>query len=230
MSSANLNDPQVIRDLREHFAHFLRSAGAALGGRANELSRMRDWLRGEQLATWKREVVKREEVYQVARRQFLSAEAEVVNAAHTRGPSRASSMEERIVMDKARRRRDEAEEKLATVKRSLIRIDQECEPLVQTCQSIDLALRDMGEKALNRLERMADRVQEYLDITTAAPLAPAAVGAAPGMTENMSAPETSTPPPTLPDASQGAAPEARSVGAPPAAAPPLESTHAQPER
>jgi len=175
-------------------------------------------------------VVKREEVYQVARRQFLSAEAEVVNAAHTRGPSRASSMEERIVMDKARRRRDEAEEKLATVKRSLIRIDQECEPLVQTCQSIDLALRDMGEKALNRLERMADRVQEYLDITTAAPLAPAAVGAAPGMTENMSAPETSTPPPTLPDASQGAAPEARSVGAPPAAAPPLESSHAQPER
>jgi len=29
MSSANLNDPQVIRDLREHFAHFLRSAGSA---------------------------------------------------------------------------------------------------------------------------------------------------------------------------------------------------------
>jgi hypothetical protein len=174
VSAANVQDPQVIRELREQLATFLRAAAAALGGRANELARMRDWLRGEQQSQWKRELVKREEAFQVARRQWLEAEAEVTNPMNSRGPRRASSMEERVVMDRARRRRDEAEEKLATVRRCLIRLDQECEPLVQQCQSIDLALRDLGDKALHRLERMADRVQDYLDAATAPALAPMA--------------------------------------------------------
>jgi hypothetical protein len=168
MTSANISDPEVIRTFRAHLAVFLKMCSAALGSRASELNRTRDWLRGEQLMHWKNQAMRREEAYQNARRLWLEAEAAVTEGMHGRGPGKPSSIEERIDMDRARRRRDEAEEKLALVRRWLVRLDQEGEPLMHACQGHDFDLRERGALALAQLDRLAERVQTYLDLPASA--------------------------------------------------------------
>ncbi len=166
MTSANISDPEVIRTFRTQLASFLKLCSAALSARASELNRTRDWLRGEQLPYWKGQSFRREEAFQNARRQWLEAEAAVTEGMRSRGPGKPSSIEERIEMDRARRRRDEADEKLALVKRWLVRLDQEGEPLMHQCQGHDFDLRDRGVAALGQLQRLAERVQTYLDLPT----------------------------------------------------------------
>ncbi|MBA3707882.1 MAG: hypothetical protein H0W83_03560 [Planctomycetes bacterium] len=181
MTSANISDPEVIRDFRSHLANFLKLSSAALGGRASDLNRARDWLRTEQLPHWKSQQFRREETYQNARRLWLEAEAAVVEGMTGRGPGKASSIEERVDMDKARRRRDEADEKLALVRRWLVRLDQDGEPLMQACQGHDFDIKDRGARALAQLDHLVESVQSYLDLKAggSGPM-PAAPGSAAG--------------------------------------------------
>ena len=110
----------------------------------------------------KRTLVNREEAYQQARRTWLSAEADVQLSANSRGPGRPSSLEEKIDMDKARRRRDEAEVRLVTVKRCLDLVERQCTPLTTTLRGCDFAVRDEGSKALARLDSMTMAIEDYL--------------------------------------------------------------------
>jgi hypothetical protein len=164
MSSANISDPQIIRDFRARMTTFMEICESALSGSASELSRVRDWLRADQQSFWKKQVIKREEVYQTARRLWLEAEGDASGGINKRAPAKPSSMEERITMDRARRHRDEAEEKLTLVRRWLLRLDQDGEPLVHQCQSHDLSLRDQCRHAIAQLDRLADQVHAYLDL------------------------------------------------------------------
>ena len=161
MSAAHLSDPELLRIFRNRFAKILAAGRAALAGGGNDVVRIEDWLRSDQQAYWKRQVRDREEAYQAARRVWLVAEAEV-NAPAGRGPRRESSLDERIAMDKARRRRDEAEEKLELVRTWLLRIERDCAPLVHVCRSSDLALHDLGAEADHRLATLIAGVEEYL--------------------------------------------------------------------
>ena len=161
MSTARLSDPELLRTFRSRFAEILAEGHAALGGGGNDVVRIEDWLRSDQQAYWKRQIRDREEAYQTARREWLVAEAEV-NAPTSRGPRRERSIEERLAMDKARRRRDEAEEKLEVVRKWLLRIERDCAPLVHVCRSSDLALHELGAKADRRLGELIAGVEEYL--------------------------------------------------------------------
>jgi len=167
MTSARLTNPDAIRDFRNHMVGFKEVCESALSGSAAELSRVRDWLRVDQQSFWKKQLVKREEVYQTARRMWLEAEGDTVGAMNKRGPAKPSSMEERIIMDRARRHRDEAEEKLTLVRRWMLKIEQDGEPLVNQCQSHDFALREDCGKAITQLDRLLDQVYAYLAVPTA---------------------------------------------------------------
>ncbi len=161
MSSADLADAQVLRDFRAKLGKFVQTTTAALGGSDGDLRRVLDWMQGEQLPLWKRQLREREEIFQQARRTWLDAENDVRGGLNSRGPHKASSIEERVLMQKAQRRRDEAEEKLEHIRRWLIRIEQDCSPLIAQCRNHDLALRDLGERALAKLERLASDIDTY---------------------------------------------------------------------
>ncbi len=172
MSGANISDPEVIRIFRRRLAAFQQTCSAALGGSAGDFVRVQDWLQSDQQGHWKKQIAKREELYQAARRTWLDAEAEVRASHNSRGIDKQSSMEERLLMERARRSRDEAEEKLAVVRRWLIRLGQECGPLIHQCRDHDLALHDMSDKAVARLDQLADRVETYLALPSSiAPVA-----------------------------------------------------------
>lgn len=178
MSGANIADPEVIRIFRRRLLAFQQTCTAALGGSAGDFVRVQDWLQSDQQGYWKKQIGKREELYQAARRTWLDAEAEVRASHNSRGIDKQSSMEERLLMERARRSRDEAEEKLAIVRRWLIRLGQECGPLIHQCRDHDLALHDMSAKAVARLDQLADRVETYLDLpSSTAPLAPSSPAA-----------------------------------------------------
>lgn len=161
MSGADIANAQVIRDFRMKLARFVTATGAALGGSDNDLRSVQDWMQHEQLPYWKRQLRDREEVYQQARRAWLTAEDEVRGGINSRGPQKPSSGEERVVMQKAQRRREEAEEKLASVKRWILRIEQDCSPLLHQCRDHDLILAELGERALHKLDRMASEIDTY---------------------------------------------------------------------
>ncbi len=172
MSGIDLIDPEVIRTFRARLAVFVGICGSALGSRASELNRTRDWLRGEQLPHWRRQLIRREELFQQARRAWLDAESEVSDQMSTRGPRKPSSIEERVAMERARRLRDEADERLETIRRWLLRLDQDGDPLLLACQGHECDLRDRGVRALARLDALSERVDDYLAIATTTPAPP----------------------------------------------------------
>ena len=164
MAGADLRDPEVLRTLRVALASFISRAVVALGNGTSDLLRLQEWLRQEQLPYWRRQVRDREEAYQVARRAWLAVEAEMA-APPGRGPQRRSSLEEHLAMQRARRLRDEAEDKLATIREWQRRLEHDAAPLIHLCRSNDLALRDLGTKAVAQLDHLVASVEGYLSET-----------------------------------------------------------------
>lgn len=181
MPGADVRDPEALTELRLAFARFLRTCDGALGGYTSELARVRELLRSEVLTHWRRQVTKHEEVFQEARRQYLEAEQDMRDAEHRRGAAgKQSAIDERLVMDRARRRREEAEAKLALTRTWLLRLDRDGEAAASVCQAQVLGLRERTAEAIARLERLHERLMDYLDIShgSAAMATPAPAGVA----------------------------------------------------
>jgi len=162
VSAADLRDPQVLRDLRRAVMVFLQRTDAALDGSTQQVRNIVDWLRYEQLPHWKRQLAQREELYQQARRTWLDAEADVRLGATSRGPGRPSALEERFDMDKARRRRDEAQERLDAVKRCVDQVERHCNPLTATLRGCGFTLQEDGMRTIARLDAKIEAIETYL--------------------------------------------------------------------
>ena len=176
-SGADLTDPGLLRDLRGQVGRFVTVAAGALGGAGAEVERVREWLRGEQTTLWKAQVRKREEAFIEARCRYQQAQLDVELAQRGRGGGKQGSDEERLAMRTAQRRLTEAEEKLALIRHWAQRLEQEATPLVHQAKMHDLALRELGERAIRQLDRLADSVQAYLDVPAGErPLPPAPPG------------------------------------------------------
>jgi hypothetical protein len=163
MSQARLSDPQVIRDFRVRLSTFLGACAAGLGGVPGDYAHAQDWLRG-QYSHWKKQLQRRTEAYTTARLAYLEAEADVRASRSGRGGGRQSSDDERRLMNRNARLRDEAQEKVTAVQRWMQVLEQDVSTLVHQCQGHDLALREQGALALTQLDRLADQVDTYLDI------------------------------------------------------------------
>ncbi len=161
MTRADVTDVQVLRDLRRRTAKFMQAMAVALTSSDSDVQRVHDWLHSDRLPYWRRQCREREEAYQLARRQWLDAEDQQRPGASRHAPNKTSSIEERVLMQRAQRRRDEAETQLAMVRTWLERIDHTCAPLRHQCRSYALTLHDMGGRALTQLDHLADQVDAY---------------------------------------------------------------------
>lgn len=169
MSQARLSDPQLIRDFRARLATFLGACSTGLGGVPGDFAHVRDWLQSQQLGYWKKQLQRREELYTTARLAYLEAEADVAASRRGRGGGRQSSDDERREMNRAARLRDEAEGKFKATQRWIQILERDGADLVHQCRNHDLALRDLGDRAMIQLDRLAGQVEAYLDIAAGMP-------------------------------------------------------------
>jgi hypothetical protein len=160
--SANLADPAIIRDFRGRLARFQQQVVAAMDGAPTALDRALDQLRNELAPRWKKELGRRQEAYAEARRKYLEAEGEVKAKGQRGVVDRTSAADEQREMTRAQRRCEEAEEKLKLIRSWLLRLDGDGKDLLARCRDHDLALQELTGKALVTLDRLADRVDDYL--------------------------------------------------------------------
>jgi len=160
--SADLADPAIIREFRQRLARFQQQVAAAMDGAPTALERAIDQLRNELAPRWKKELGRRQELYTEARRKWLEAESEVKANGRRGSVDRTSAADEQREMNKAQRRCEEAEEKLKLIRTWLFRLDGDGKDLLAHCRDHDLALQDLTGKALVQLDRLADRVDDYL--------------------------------------------------------------------
>ncbi|HAT10076.1 MAG TPA: hypothetical protein DCS97_05680 [Planctomycetes bacterium] len=162
MAAADLADPTIIRDFRLRVLRFQQQVAGALASAPNVLSRTQETLRLELAPRWKKELLRRQDAYAEARRKWLDAENEVRAKGQRGQVERASSIDERRDMLKAQRRCEEVEAKLAAIVKWTARLDGDGKDLLARCRDHDQAIHDQSLKASAQLERLLDRIDEYL--------------------------------------------------------------------
>ncbi|MHC4251464.1 MAG: hypothetical protein ACYS9X_20285 [Planctomycetota bacterium] len=153
---ANIQSPDVIKRFRSSFIKFTEESRRAVEDIQRDVSRVQQWLEREQSAHWKRELRRREEMVQRARSEYTRARTE-------QGPLRKKScVDEKKALDKAVRMRDEAEQKLKVVKKTLLTIEQQTAKALGPVLALSSMLAAEAPKAVVRLDSMLDKLDDYL--------------------------------------------------------------------
>jgi len=170
---ANIQSPEVIKRFRASFIKFAEEGRRAVEDIQRDVSRVQQWLDREQSAHWKRELRRREEIVQRARGEYTRARAE-------QGPLRKRScVDEKKALDRALRLHEEAEQKLRTVKKTLLTLEQRTTKALGPVTGFSSMLVTNAPKALARLDSMLDKLDEYLRPGSSTPGVGPAKGAGP---------------------------------------------------
>ncbi len=229
--SANVKSIQVIRDFKVALANFSDDARNALSSTEMEVRRVRNWLTRDQLTYWQAQIKRRNEELSIARtelhRRRLSQQ----------GSDAVSDTDQKEAMRLAQRRLQEAEQKLATVKRWIPILEHAISEYHAASQPLGDRLSGNLVASLALLERMANMLDQYVAtqaVSTEVSMGAFAPGAAPG-----SAPAKGSGSPAQPasDAAAGeagaapaeaTAPEGSAGGAPESPAEVVEAVHSEP--
>jgi len=162
VSRANIGSADVLKTFRHSLLKFDDECQRALSAVNSDLGRVLEWLRHEQLFYWKSQLIKLEELVRVKKSEYI-------RAGHGGTYQRkTSAVEERLALDKAKRMKAHAEEKLQTIKRWANALDQQTRPMLASCARLNNLLSDNTPKAVARLDQMLDSLDDYLRESTGA--------------------------------------------------------------
>lgn len=156
MATAHIDSPDVLKHFRERFVKFDAECRQALSSVAGDVSQVSEWLRREQLAHWKRELQRRDEKVLQARLDYIRATQE------DKYHRKVSGVDEKKALEKAMRMKQEAEQKIEKVKKWILTLDQKTSKLLLPCASFASHLERTTPVALGRLDRMMDKLDDYL--------------------------------------------------------------------
>ena len=163
-SPAHISSPEIIKRFRARFVEFDTDCRRALEGSRGDVARIEHWLRQEQASYWKRQLRQREEMVEKAKRDYLSAR---YNDGGFQG--RKSAVDEKKILDRALRLREEAEAKIQAVKRWVMTIDKQVADFSGACLSLASLLDATTPRTLARLDEMLDGLDTYMRPGSAAP-------------------------------------------------------------
>jgi hypothetical protein len=149
--SARIDSPDVIKRFRNDFILFDSACQQAVEGVRADVTRTIGWLKGEQLSYWKQQIRKRDELVLRAKAAYQ----------RVRFASNASGLDEKRALQKAIRRKEEAEEKLKRVKKWAQVIERKSGPMLGPVLRLSNELADMTPRAVVRLDRMVDSLDAY---------------------------------------------------------------------
>ena len=98
------------------------------------LHQVLEWLKREQLGYWKQQLRKRTELFEEAKREYNRVR---YNTGHGRKPS---ALDEKRAMERARRLKEEAEQKIVAVKRWTLAVDHDAGRAFRPCARLSSML------------------------------------------------------------------------------------------
>jgi hypothetical protein len=159
--SANVKSIDAIREFRAALVTFAEEGRSALDAVEFDINRTIQWLRHEQPAFWQRQVRVRTDEVNRAQSDLYRKQAS------TEG-QRLSHVDERRALARAQQRLEEANRKLAAVRRWAQALEHEADLYRGQVQPL-ARLIDSGVPAtVARLDRAAQRLEEYFAIAPAA--------------------------------------------------------------
>lgn len=160
----------AIDGVRAALVAFQTEASQGLASALNEARRFADWLKHEQLAYWKHELRRREELVAEAKSDLHRCLSATIDPRRT-----PSCLQEKKLLAAAKRRLEEAEQKLAAVRRWIPLIDQAITEFTARCEPLSTYLTSGVANSLAELDRSLAQIAAYL---AAAP--PRSANAEPG--------------------------------------------------
>lgn len=155
-NGANIQSPEVIKEFRPHLIKFHEACRNAVTGVRNDMHRTTQWLRQEQTNYWKRELRKADELVIQCRAAYNEARY---------GPEalrKNSAVDEKKALERAQRRKEECERKMAAVKRWAVILEQQVEKMMGPIDALSHTLDSDTPKALSKLDGMIEKLEEYM--------------------------------------------------------------------
>ncbi len=154
-SPANIESPEVLRRFRAQFVKFTERCTASLGDTYADVRKVEGWLQREIHPYWRRQLQRRHERVEQAKREY----AEAVWASKNAG--KPSPVDEKKALNKAMRAKEEAELKLQRIKQWSNVMNREIGKRLQPCRSFGSLMDSLGPKGLARLDQMMDKLDVY---------------------------------------------------------------------
>jgi hypothetical protein len=165
---ANVSSIDALESFRADLIRFLEKARVALEDAESEVRRTRTWLDVDRANHWTAQM-------KLRLKQLEQAEAEYYNARITRPAENHAS--HKMAVAKARRRVEEAEEKLQVLKRWRMQFDNRATPLLRQLDPAFFLVGNHLPKGVHALGESIKALQAYAEKTSAPkPAAPATGG------------------------------------------------------
>jgi hypothetical protein len=167
---AKVNSIDAVMAFRAALIKFAEVGNVAVTGAESDIGRMESWLDREQTIYWNNQVRKRHEDVQKAedavrqKRLFKGADGRV-----------QSAVDEMKALSVAKRRKEEAEQKVLNVKKAIQLLRKEAQLYKGRVQKLETALQSDIPKAVFQIDGMLQELAQYLSIQT--------TGAGLGLTE-----------------------------------------------
>lgn len=158
MDQANVRSVDALKDLRAAIVVYAEEVLGALGAAEMELRRTTRWLSDEQGQYWVGEIKRRKEKLSSARAELSRRKMSQMN-----GQS-SSHSEQRELVEEAEKRLQEAETRLAKVKKWIPILQQATLEYHSTSRRLEGLVSGDLPKALAQLERVMDRIEAYLQV------------------------------------------------------------------
>ena len=162
--SANVRSVEAIRDFRIVLTNFAEEARTALSSAEMEVRRTRDWLTRDQLTFWQAQIKRRNELLSMARTELYRRKLS------QQGSDAVSDTEQKEAVRIAQKKLEEAEQRVALIKRWIPVLEHAIAEYHATSQPLGDRLTGSLINGLTLLDRLVGTLEAYL--ATVAPSAP----------------------------------------------------------
>ncbi|MGH7241924.1 MAG: hypothetical protein ACREJD_00720 [Phycisphaerales bacterium] len=160
--SARISSVAPLRDLKVALNEFIEQINVAFASVDSEIGRMGQWLQQERPAYYKAAVRRVEDA-------VTRAKGDISRKQYMRAPEPVSVVEERKALEKLKRRLEELQRKQDAVRKWAPRWEREAMMYKSTCRPLTEFVSATLPRAIDRLEKMATAIEDYLRLQAASP-------------------------------------------------------------
>lgn len=160
--SARISSVAALRDLKTALTQFIEQTNIAFASVDAEIGRTGQWLQQERPAYYKHAVRRAEDA-------VTRAKSDISRKQYMRAPEPVSVVEERKALEKLKRRLEELQRKQDAVRKWAPRWERESMMYKSTCRPLTEYVQATLPRAIDRLEKMAVAIEEYLRLQVSTP-------------------------------------------------------------